>query len=414
MKIGIITIHKVENYGAELQAYALYKTLKNQGYYPEIIDYLYVKHPQHIEEKRSKPWTKLSFKDQLKWQIIKLIRKLIPYYKNSMFRRRRQNFDQFSKNMTFSKTFRNISSLEQNQMDYDVYVTGSDQVWNPATMSSLDPYFLSFVPKNAKKISYASSFGVSKLPEYLKPRYRTGLLNFTFLSCRESDGVELIHEISGKKAEHVLDPTLLLSRDDWKVAENPYREGIFEEGIKNKYIFIYALEESETINDLALKIKTETGWDIIKIYKNHFAKGNPNIDQNIYDAGPSEFVYLIDNASFILTNSFHGTAFAINFEIPFYTIYSTQKANNSRQIGLLEKMNLSERLISDTTDLAKFYPNLQCSFIHSRESLIKEKNNYQNQHDQSRRETTRRGFSAYSQIIHCFYFAYRGIYAAQC
>jgi hypothetical protein len=373
MKIGIITIQKVENYGAELQAFALYRILANQGYKPEIINYLYVKHPKHIEEKGSSPFAKFSLRDRIKWKLIKIIRRLIPYYKSSIYKIRRANFEHFYGNLTYSKTYDKMSSLYMSKMSYDVYITGSDQVWNPATMTNLDPYFLTFVPQNSKKISYASSFGVSIIPDYLKSRYRSGLQNFNFLSSRESDGVLLINEIAGLKAEQVLDPTLLLSKEEWAKVAVPYHSENKALINKSGYILIYTLEDSDYILELAQRIKIATGFSTVKIYTNHFAKRNKNIDLNIFDAGPSEFIDLFLHASFVLTNSFHGTAFAINFEKPFFTIYSTKKKNNSRQIGLLEKMDLSNRLILEYTNYDKLIPNLKCSFITAKEKLKNEK-----------------------------------------
>jgi hypothetical protein len=366
-RVGIITIQQVDNYGAELQAYALFKKLSNEGHKVQIINYLYVKHPDHKEEKESAPFALFSLKDKIKWKIFRVAQLLMPYYKRRTFINRKSKFDDFYKNICYSDTFKSISSLYNSNLDYDVYIVGSDQVWNPSTMTNLDPFFLKFAPKSATKLSYASSFGVTAIPEYLHEKYRVGLQNIDVLSSRELEGVNLIDKIAGKEAEHVLDPTLLLSKTEWKDLAKPYVSNT-SVGIEAPYIFIYALEKSDYIINLANKIKEMTGWNIVKINTRHIGLSEKRVDYDIFDAGPSEFVSLILNANFVLTNSFHGTVFSANFEIPFFTILSNKKKNNSRQIGILESLNLKSRLILEGTEY-KELPDIHFSFSESSQKL---------------------------------------------
>jgi hypothetical protein len=378
MKIGIITISKVDNYGAELQAYALFKVLQNLGYSVEIIDYLYYKHPHHIAENISRPISNFSILERIKLALKKYATALLPYVDRSSYLLRQKRFEGFYENINYSKTYRSMSSLYEAKHEYDVVITGSDQVWNPGTMSNITPFFLTFVSSNTKKISYASSFGVSQISAELVPIYKAGLNNFDILSCREKDGVELIKKITDRIATHVLDPTLLLSKQQWLEVGVPYYN--LKNQLSNRtspYILIYTLEDNAYVMKVAEYYKKSMGLEIVKINTRHIASKNNNIDYNIKDAGPSEFIYLLSKASLVLTTSFHGTAFAINFERPFFTILSDKKKNNSRQIGLLEKVGLKSRIIYEGT-ITDDIPSTSCDFKQSTIFLNNEKNESMN------------------------------------
>lgn len=373
MKIGIITISKVDNYGAELQAYALFRVLQNLGHSVEIIDYLYYKHPHHIAENMSRPISYFSTLERIKLKLKKYAMAFLPYIDRPTYLLRQKRFESFYENINYSKTYRSMSSLYEAKHDYDVVITGSDQVWNPGTMSNITPFFLTFVTSNTKKIAYASSFGVSEISAELLPIYKAGLNNFDVLSCREKDGVELIKKITDKAATHVLDPTLLLNKQQWLEVGMPCHN--LKNQLSNRtnpYILIYTLEDNAYVMEIAEHFKKSLGLEIVKINTRHITSKNNSIDYNIKDGGPSEFVYLLSQASLVLTTSFHGTAFAINFERPFFTILSDKKKNNSRQIGLLEKVGLKNRIIFEGTNTDDF-PEVACDFKLATVFLNKEK-----------------------------------------
>ncbi|MFB6341496.1 polysaccharide pyruvyl transferase family protein [Saccharicrinis sp. FJH62] len=343
-KIGIITVSKTYNFGAELQAFALQKKLCLMGYQAEIIDYLYFKNSKYKFTKSAKPLFKFS-----KTQIIKeyiLYRILSPVYDLIMpqifprLKRKMYNFNYFNTEVSkFSKTYKSFDELYSAQMPYDVYIAGSDQLWNPNTGTSLKPYFLTFAPNNRKKLSYASSFGVSMINPEQNSIYRELLNNLDFISAREKQGVKLAEMLTGKRVTQVLDPTLLLNKEDWSnlVSLNNFK-------FKN-YILIYQLSDSNTIISLANFIKDKTGMPIYRITKNPFFNSKDANITNITDAGPREFISYFLNASFIITNSFHGTAFSVNFKIPFTAILSKKRKNNSRIESFLETTNLYNRLL---------------------------------------------------------------------
>lgn len=341
MRIGIITILKVNNYGAELQAYATQAVLHRLGHDAEIIDYLFYKNPEHEATELSKPVFKFGWKKRIaEWLYPKLEK--LKTGKNSEYQRRRtERFEQFHRtNTRMSRTYKTVDDLYMNASDYDIYMTGSDQVWNPGIYSSLEPYLLTFAPKGKKRITYASSFGVSKLPEKCVPFYAERLKCMDAIGVREEQAVQLVKEVSGKKAEWVLDPTLLLNAADWRrIAE---KTDVPEGG----YILLYELTPCPYIKKLALYLSgLLKGKTIVRICKQAVREDEEADIINITDAGPAEFLYLFSKASMVITNSFHGTAFSINFQRPFYTVLPLRKQNNSRQRSLLKLFGLADRLL---------------------------------------------------------------------
>ena len=342
MKIAIITISKVNNYGAELQSFALQNVLVALGYRAEILDYPYYKNDKFKYTKMARPFVTIGLKRQVKELINPLLYKLksLPHRKAKLSRDRK--FAEFhQKNTRFSNiTFLTIDELYKSELDYDVFMVGSDQVWNPYTNVSLKPYFLTFAPARKRKVSYAASFGVSTIPMAAHEIYRECLNNLDFLSVREEQGVKLVKELTGRDACHVLDPTLLMNDQDWRKVSTPCER-------TKPYILLYVLTHSPYITELAKKMAADLGWDLVRICKNAAVEDKDGSITNIIDAGPAEYVGLFLNASFVLTNSFHGTAFSVNFSKPFYTILPEHKPNNSRQEGLLGSLDLGDRIIKE-------------------------------------------------------------------
>ena len=344
MKIGIITIVKVNNYGAELQAFALQKKLELAGFQSEIIDYLYYKNWRFKDTKASRPFVALGTKGKvaywIKYRLLNFILEKALATVNGNVRRRMKRFDDFHRqNTRFSKMYCSMPRLYAEKWDYDVFVVGSDQVWNPSAASSIEPYFLTFAPKEVKKISYASSFGVSQIAPTLQERFRNLLDNIDVISVRETSGVELVRQLTGREAALVADPTLLLAKQEWI----PYMKAY--PGMPERYVLVYQLSASAAIVDLASKIGRERNIPVYRICKRAFrVEKNAGI-VNILDAGPAEFLSLIANAEFVVTNSFHGTAFSVNFHVPFYTVVSSKKKNNARMESLLSLAGLKDRMI---------------------------------------------------------------------
>lgn len=343
-KIGIITISKTNNYGAELQAYASQKKLQLLGYDAELIDYLYYKHRDHKETKDSAPAIAFSISEKIKHTL--LYRIVSPFYEDFLcffinkINIRKKNFKNFHQNNTkYSPEYRSIKDLYEAKHPYDVYIAGSDQIWNPSTGTSMAPYFLEFAPKDKLKMSFASSFGVSEIEERYYPLYKNYISNLDVIGVREEDGVQLISEISKKEATRVLDPTLLLNKEEWRnVIDEPINR-------EKKYVVIYVLHESETLIKIAHYIKEKLGLEIIKLTKRAYSNASYPEVINVENQGPSGYIDLFMNASFVLTNSFHGTAFSTNFNVPFFAVLNRERKNNSRMINFLKTVGLEERIV---------------------------------------------------------------------
>lgn len=344
MKIGIITICKVNNYGAELQAFATQKRLEQMGHKAEIIDYLYYKNWQFKDTTLSQPFITINAKGKLMyWLKYRLaswaVDKILPIV-NKNEKRRKQNYQSFIDCGCYSQKYISMDELYHANMDYDIYIVGSDQVWNPSASSSIEPYFLTFAPPKAPKLAYASSFGVSSITPELSKRYTELLNNLNTIAVREQSGVELVKQLTGREAKLVVDPTLLLSKTDW----NPYMKPI--RGISPaNYVLVYELLPSQVLLDIAVRVGKEKNIPVYCICKRAYGiKKNPDTI-NILDAGPAEFLWLIANATCMITNSFHGTAFSVNFATPFCCVLNRKRNNNGRMTSLLCKLNLEDRIL---------------------------------------------------------------------
>lgn len=342
-KIGIITILKCNNFGAELQAYATQKKLQQMGYDAEIIDYLYYKHPDFKFTRQAKPVWKRSFKtdiiEYIKYQIAgKVLGAIGPVFVKKQ-RILDRKFNEFHlKHTKLSKTYRSIGELYKEKMDYDVYMVGSDQVWNPGTGANLSPYFLTFAPKNAKKVSYASSFGVACISEALRNTYREWINNIDELSVREDAGCSIIKELTGRDSTVVLDPTLLLTKDEWA---DLYSGSNTERG----YVLIYETYRSKKLLQIAYHYADQHHVSIFRIQTKAILNKKDKGIINLEDCGPEDFVRLIANAGLVLTGSFHGTAFSVNMGVPFYSVLLKGRNNNSRITSLLGRLELEDRIV---------------------------------------------------------------------
>ena len=210
-KIGVITILQVNNYGAELQAFALCHKLNQLGYNTEIINYLFYKNPGFKSTKGSQPFIKLDFKQKMKETLYPYFKKIksIPYATQKNIRDKKFS-DFHTQYNRLTAPINTFEKLYKANLDYDVFLVGSDQVWNPNTNTNIEPYFLTFADKSKLKLSYASSFGVSKIPTIYHEKYRDLIGNLDAIGVREKTGVSIVKDITDKNATWVLDPTLLL------------------------------------------------------------------------------------------------------------------------------------------------------------------------------------------------------------
>ncbi|MDD4592371.1 MAG: polysaccharide pyruvyl transferase family protein [Parabacteroides sp.] len=330
MKVGIITFHKTKNYGACLQALALQVTLEKLGAEVSIVDYM----PEIIQQ----TYTNFSLKKYhrvLKKSPVKALRILasdviycVPNHKlNKAFQLFYQKYYKLS-----PRRYRTYTELQSNPPTLDCCFTGSDQVWNCDITNGYDPaFFLEFGQPSMIRASYAASMGREKLSDSEKIDFTKHLSGLEHISLRESAAATVVSAISNVKACVSCDPTLLLSAEEWR---NLF--GLNDKP-KEKYIFVYKLYQNPELDKVVKLLAKKTGYKIVSI-------GNRAVYDNevvIKDADPAKFVALVSGAEFIVTNSFHGTAFSVNFNKPFYCVLG--ESRNSRMLGFLEKIQMEIR-----------------------------------------------------------------------
>ena len=228
-------------------------------------------------------------------------------------------------------------ALHKESSNYDIVVVGSDQVWTPLSLPN--KYFnLLFVDDNVPKASYASSFGVSEIPAFQRKATGKYLNRFKMIGVREISGKKIVESLSHNKAIVVADPTLLLDKNEW---EQEIKDVIID--TSEKYIFCYFLGTNQEARYAANQLKKKTGYKIITIrHMDEYVPEDENFgDEAPYYVGPNEFVKYISQAAYVCTDSFHCTAFSIQFQKPFMTFYrfsSKSKTSKNTRIDSLFSM----------------------------------------------------------------------------
>lgn len=343
-KIGILTMHKVLNYGSALQAFALLHTLNKLQTDSVLIDY---KFPNSI--KRSVSTTIRRF-------FVNLLSGFIFTRKKKRFQRFYQTYFKCT-----SQVYKTPEDLKKGKFDFDIYMTGSDQVWNPLHVKDDTSFLLPFVDKKATKLAYAASFATTEIPSHLKEKYSELLSEYKAISVREKSGITLAESLTGKKAELVCDPTLLLTKEEWSELAVQVPQRIKEPYIL-AYILTYAYNPYPEIDNIINEIQNKLNLKLVILDGSAKDLKRKNCTV-IKDAGPLEFLSLVKNASFIITTSFHGTAFALNFEKSFYSVVKSFDSSDSRMLNLLEYVDAKDRAIGYNKEISNFQPIINYSHI---------------------------------------------------
>ncbi|WP_301847128.1 polysaccharide pyruvyl transferase family protein [uncultured Parabacteroides sp.] len=356
-KIGILTFHDALNFGAVLQSYALQTYLSQQnGYDVRIIDY--------------KPSYRKSFAPQKftsRNPIKILLSKILELYYFHSLNTRNHRFIDFSANcqrLTNKKYF-TIKDFENYSSEYDILISGSDQVFNPKQDSQI--YYLGFNVANCVRIAYAPSLGLSSLSAEAEAMITPWVKQFDALSCREDDGANVLSKISGAKVQVVCDPVCLLTKKDWmKLSVQPK---------DHNFIFVYDLNGGERLFQLATKLSKQTGLPIIYSALKVIHPYVKNCEIR-HDLGPKEWLGYITKASYVVTDSFHGTMLSLMLETPVITNIAV-KSTSSRITSIMARLGIQEQLIDNIEEFdierIKFnpYQNILKNFIsESQEYLI--------------------------------------------
>ncbi len=331
-RVLTITFHRANNYGAMLQTYALQKVLEKK-YETAIIDY-YCDYVFENYELLQNPKNFKAF--------------LISFLKLPVYYSRYKNFSQFRKQLKFTKKYKNINELKEDPPTANAYVVGSDQVWNPILTNGFDEaYFLNFGNKKTKRIAYAASCGKSEFILENKTEFKKNIHDFSAISVREKNIEQLIQELFDKKVLNVLDPSLLLTKEDWLKLKTSQKI------IKEKFIFAYSVgNASDLYYDVVNELARKTGYLIVffdrtdKEKKFHFKK------KSCYSCGPVQFINLLLDSEFVITTSFHGLALSSVLNKKFFITLSTYP---DRLLTLMNNLGLQNRIINDINRLSDLF-----------------------------------------------------------
>lgn len=327
MQIRTITCHEVYNHGASLQEYALLNFLNSHGFEAKAIHYK----PPYLSGQFSfwsvsNPKFDKPFFKQL-YLLAKLPRRIISL-------KRKREFDEFHQKYipTDSKLYTNNQELKDNLPEGDVFICGSDQIWNSFFQNGKDPaFYLNFVPDHKKKVAYAASFAIEKLSENIKPLVKENVSRMNSVSVRETSGLQILNELGIANAVQVLDPVFLLDKEHWMQFVKP---------IDEDFIFVYDFDSNPQIRETALKLRKENNLKIFTV--------NRNIDysdRNFWLEGPENFLSLISQSRINLTNSFHSVAFSMIFEKDV-RIFNRFEKINTRMRDLLSLFGLGDYLVT--------------------------------------------------------------------
>lgn len=330
-KIGILTFHQALSYGAKLQAYALQQFMQKNGIDNEIIDYTcHFMYTRLIRPIRVGTYHKAR----------SFYRSLITMRQTGIDRRKSIAFR--TKYIKLSRPFTEKNIAEASD-EYAAFISGSDQVWSPTVVGFDKIYFLNFA-RPEQKYSYAASIGERNLTDAQAVEYKKLLSDFRKFSVREQNAADVIKELTGRSSVINIDPTLLLTAEEWDKIIMPVKEIDPNE----PYIFLFNVKTPNTLFDYAKKLSRETGLKIYSIQKNR----RNRVDGVTYldPVMANEFVWLIKNARYVVTNSFHGTAFSIIYKKDYAIEFDYRGGRNIRSQELMNNLGIKNREIINNGD----------------------------------------------------------------
>lgn len=337
MKIGIITFHHTQNFGGCLQALALQEYLKTRyhvetgliNYCPDVITDVYrgFSIPKYIR----------MLKKGYGGRVVRVFASDLFYFKQNL--RISRKFNQFYRKYynLIGPQMLTLDALRKQKLQAETLIAGSDQIWNKNLLGGLDcAYFLKFGDIGTRRIAFSASIGQDELSRDKVEEYRRMLQDFDYISTREKRAQELLQNVAPCPIYHTLDPTLMLTSDQWLK--------LFSQGIdipKEPYIFLYTINWSERVVEYAQQLSEKKGIPLVTVLaKQRFE----NELGHFPECTPDDFVRLISGAQFVVTNSFHGTVFSILFGKSFWTFLN--KDRNSRIVGILETLGIENRIVA--------------------------------------------------------------------
>ena len=354
MKIGQLTFHASHNYGSVLQAYALSQQLRLMGHETQFINLR--------SNAQKKAYEVIGDNEDI-------IHKIFHYALYYWLKKRYDEYERFITKVLpiTQEEYHSTEELCECSLPYDAYVCGGDQIWNPVCLDFETAYYLQFlgIDDPALKISYATSFGITEFDAKTIHQIGQWLKPFDVISVREEQSVALIQSVSEKPVYTVCDPVLLLDRREWEqLSVRPK--------LKRPYILVYFLINNHGSRSLTEYLRKTLGYDVVIF--NEYIRDFFKPYHKAYSASPEEFVGLFLNASFVYTNSFHGTAFATMFEKPFLTAIAfdqvnTKNNNDVRKIDFLKRLGLENRLYTNGFPTKKELLSIDFAVVREKLSL---------------------------------------------
>lgn len=334
MDVAVITRHAITNYGSVLQAYATQEAIGSLGHNCQIINYI-----RYDEQISCWEATLLNNKSRWNKSVISRAAYLLVRQPESIVAGKRFERER-SKYLNLTSEYNSISELGNKPPRADIYMTGSDQVWGPTASGELDlAYALAFI-RDSKKVSYAASFGKTELNSDVRSKLTRELKQYSLITVREDSAVKQLREW-GLNSKQVLDPTFLLTSAQWRKIAQPI-------DLPKQYVLIYQIHNDKTLGRYAKKVAKHLGLPLFRVsaYLHQIGRGGklkwmPSIAQ---------FLSLIEHASCLITDSFHGTALAINFNVPFIEILPNT-GTASRNKSILNLFELQSRVLHDEEDV---------------------------------------------------------------
>lgn len=337
-KVGITTLyHNTINYGGALQAYALQKKIEELGCECKVIDCYMTANQSKFDRMKA-----LGLKRSVQILTMKAVYKVKMKFNRNMrngMNARRTLFSEFLQEIPHTSPI-DIKDIDTMRNKFDVCVTGSDQVWHPGIWN--DAYLLRFA---RNKVSYAASVGATELASSQVKELREALKDYSAISVRESGAVQMIQNLTSIKVCEVLDPTLLYNARDWEKLMCPM-------DIQKPYVYMYAIDNHPAFRKRVYEYCQSRKIQLVTIPFNQSHYKSSDIrytDRALYAVGPKQWLWLIKNAEMVFTDSFHGSAFCLQFRKNFWSFESPCRkevaADTKRIFSLLSKFGLQDRII---------------------------------------------------------------------
>lgn len=306
MKIGILTFHRAHNYGAMLQAYALHRILTKKGHNVEFISY---RQPKIESAYKVWAWYYDSSKSLI-YNLKCLVSNILTLFRRI---RRKKSFDEFLNKYLPESPKYSKEELFKTKLNYDIVFFGSDQIWTCRFMGTFDDVYWGDIHlKNGRKVAYAPSMEMKNISSIEASYIKNHIKNFDNLSAREVSMSNLLSSITGLPIQVVVDPTLLCKKEDYQLLIASSKHVPSE-----PYILVYHVGHFPQVKEISRKVADQLNCKIIEIGSRVFLHNDSTYKDGY---GPEDFVALIANATFVVSCSFHGTAFSVNFHKPFYSI----------------------------------------------------------------------------------------------